>query len=124
MSAPPKTMPMNTLFVGNIPWQTDQDELWKLFSPFGELDSVRIGSFKFSCLILQLLKIRPGQHWDGRPAGYAHIQYVDAKNALSALEADQQEPFYLQNRDLHIQLANFRTVSGFFTCAFPSFRKL
>jgi hypothetical protein len=55
---PPKGMPMNTLFVGNIPWTTNQDELTKLFSPFGQLNDVKIGSPNFSYPILQSLKWR------------------------------------------------------------------
>ncbi len=35
---------MKSIYVGNLPWQTSQDDLAQLFAPYGEVISARIAT--------------------------------------------------------------------------------
>ncbi|KAI0029683.1 hypothetical protein K488DRAFT_26712, partial [Vararia minispora EC-137] len=62
--------PSSVLFVGNIPWNADQDALYEVFADYGEIKNVRI----------------PTDRDSGKPKGYAYVEFGDVETAKKALE--------------------------------------
>ena len=60
---------VTTLFVGNISFKTDQNSLRKFFSKAGNVKDVRIA-----------------MNDDGRPKGFAHVEFNSNADAVSALK--------------------------------------
>ncbi len=63
----------NKLFVGNLPWSTDDAGLNEMFSQFGEISSARVMTDKFT----------------GRSRGFGFVEFVneaDAQKAIAALD--------------------------------------
>lgn len=63
----------NKLFVGNLPWTTDDAALNDMFSSYGEIASARVMTDKFT----------------GRSRGFGFVEYVneaDAQKAIAALD--------------------------------------
>lgn len=63
----------NKLFVGSLPWATDDAELLNLFSQFGEVTSARVMTDKFT----------------GRSRGFGFVEFAseaDAAKAVAALD--------------------------------------
>lgn len=63
----------NKLFVGSLPWATDDAELNQLFSQFGQVTSARVMTDKFT----------------GRSRGFGFVEFAneaDAQKAVSALD--------------------------------------
>jgi cold-inducible RNA-binding protein len=61
---------VKSLYVGNLAYDTTEADLRALFSPFGELVSVRIASDRA-----------------GRPKGFAFVEMADESAALAAVES-------------------------------------
>ena len=63
---------MKSIYVGNLPFTATEDEVRALFSPFGDVPTVKIVSDRET----------------GRPRGFAFVEMADADadNALKALE--------------------------------------
>ncbi|KAK2465554.1 hypothetical protein APHAL10511_002446 [Amanita phalloides] len=80
--------PSKTLYVGNLPFSADASEIRDLFSPFGEMEDVRMGLMK-----------------DGKSKGYAHVDFAKLEDAIAAYESGQEEPFWVQNRTLLLDYA-------------------
>lgn len=57
--------PSSTLFVGNISWNTTEDQLWEHFGQYGDVSSVRI----------------PTDRESGKPKGFGYVEYSDIENA-------------------------------------------
>jgi RNA recognition motif-containing protein len=66
---------MKSIYVGNLPFTATEDEVRALFSPFGDVPSVKIVSDRET----------------GRPRGFAFVEMADADadNAIKALEGHQ-----------------------------------
>jgi RNA recognition motif-containing protein len=66
---------MKSIYVGNLPFTATEDEVRGLFSPFGDVASVKIVSDRET----------------GRPRGFAFVDMEDggAENAIKALEGHQ-----------------------------------
>ena len=66
---------MKSIYVGNLPFSATEDEVRALFSPFGEVQSVKIVSDRET----------------GRPRGFGFVEMDDgdADNAIKALEGHQ-----------------------------------
>lgn len=63
----------NKLFVGNLPWSTDDAALNDMFSRYGEIASARVMTDKFT----------------GRSRGFGFVEYAneaDAQKAIAALD--------------------------------------
>lgn len=58
------------LFVGNFSWNLNEEDMRELFAPYGELDSVRLITDKFS----------------GRSKGFGFVKFVNGEDAEKALE--------------------------------------
>lgn len=61
----------NKLFVGNLPWSTDDAALNEMFSSYGEISSARVMTDKFT----------------GRSRGFGFVEYVNEADAQKAIEA-------------------------------------
>jgi RNA recognition motif-containing protein len=66
---------MKSIYVGNLPFTATEDEVRALFSPFGDVPTVKIVSDRET----------------GRPRGFAFVEMADADadNAIKALEGHQ-----------------------------------
>ena len=62
---------MSKIFVGNMSFQTSEDEIRTLFQPFGEVTSVSI----------------PTDRDTGRARGFAFVEMASAAEATSAMSA-------------------------------------
>lgn len=58
------------IFVGSLPWATEEDDLRSSFEAYGEVDSVRIITDKFS----------------GRSKGFGFVEMPDDEAARKAIE--------------------------------------
>lgn len=80
-------MSQTKVYVGNLPYRTDDAELEQLFGAYGEVTEVRIVMDRES----------------GRSKGFGFITFAEAEGANNALKADGTE---LQGRKLRVNLAN------------------
>ena len=79
--------PCNGIFINGIPYETTEEELKELFSPFGEIEQIKLPKYQDS----------------GRNIGYCHIYYTSVDSANKALELDN---YTLGKRYLKLSLAN------------------
>ena len=77
----------NGIFINGIPYETTEEELKELFSPFGEIEQIKLPKYQDS----------------GRNIGYCHIYYTSVESANKALELDN---YILGKRYLKVSLAN------------------
>ena len=59
----------NRLFVGNLPWSVTEDQLKALFTPFGDVVSVKLITDKFT----------------GRSKGFGFVEFAKAEDAQKAI---------------------------------------
>ncbi|MDH5190854.1 MAG: RNA-binding protein [Gammaproteobacteria bacterium] len=83
---------MKTIFVGNLAFKARRDELSKLFSEYGQVNSVRIMTDRET----------------RRPRGFGFIEMnsSDAKAAIKALDG-----YEFMGRDLKVNEANERNAN-------------
>ena len=62
--------PSTVLFVGNVSFNTTEDQLWEVFAEFGEVKSVRL----------------PTERDSGRPKGFGYVEFTDIETAKKAFE--------------------------------------
>jgi len=77
----------NGIFINGIPYEATEDELREIFSPYGEIELIKLPKYQDS----------------GRNIGYAHIYYTSPKSASKALELDN---YTMGKRYLNVSLAN------------------
>ena len=78
----------NDVFVGNVTFNTTEEQLREIFSFVGPIKNIRILQDKDT----------------GRPKGFAFIEYLDANTALAAIrKLDQTE---LNGRKLRVSYSN------------------
>ncbi|KAL1753002.1 hypothetical protein FB107DRAFT_264954 [Schizophyllum commune] len=80
--------PQKCLFVGNIPFETTEEEVLEVFSPFGEIEHTR-----------------PGVSPDGTARGFCHVQFKDLESAKKAMDAHLENPLWLRTRRLRLDFA-------------------
>jgi len=80
--------PSETLYVGNIPFTAQEDDLRELFHPYGELKSVRVA-----------------YRADGTASGFAHIEFAKLTDAKAAIDSATEEPLFLLGRTLRLDYA-------------------
>jgi RNA recognition motif-containing protein len=61
----------NKLFVGSLPWATDDAQLQELFSQYGEISSARVMTDKFT----------------GRSRGFGFVEFANEADAQKAVDA-------------------------------------
>lgn len=84
------------IFVGNLSFQTTEDELESLFAPYGNPESVKIITDKFS----------------GRSKGFAFVEIADDAAAKKAIE--ELNNHSLDNRNIVVNEARPKEKSGGF----------
>ena len=62
----------NGIFINGIPYETTEEELKNLFSPYGEIKLIKLPKYQDS----------------GRNIGYGHIYFTTAESASKSLELD------------------------------------
>lgn len=85
---------MTNIFVGNLSYQTTQDELYAAFAQYGTVDRVKIVTDRDS----------------GQPRGFAFVEMSDpsaAQNAINALNGAQ-----LNGRALNVNEARPKPAGG------------
>jgi len=85
---------MTNIFVGNLSYQTTQEDLQALFSQFGNVERINIVTDRDT----------------GQPRGFAFVEMSsagDAQNAISQLNGTQ-----LQGRALNVNEARPKPTSG------------
>ncbi|UQZ91003.1 RNA-binding protein [Deltaproteobacteria bacterium Smac51] len=78
-----------SLYVGNLPYTTDQNSLHDLFSPFGEVHSANV--------------ISDRETGRSRGFGFVEMSESDARNAITALDGQEH-----QGRKLRVNEAQKR----------------
>lgn len=63
-------MDNTNLFVGNFSWNLNEEDMREVFAPYGEIESVRLITDKFS----------------GRSKGFGFVKFVNEEDAEKALE--------------------------------------
>jgi len=84
----------NTVFVGNLSYQTTEDDLRDFFKQCGEVKDVRLAK----------------DHMDGRPKGFAHVEFMSSEDVTSALKLSGES---LNGRDVKVDYAVRKQDSGF-----------
>jgi len=84
------------IFVGNLSFQTTEDELESLFATYGTVQSVKIITDKYS----------------GRSKGFAFVELPDAAAAKKAI--DELNNHNLNNRNIVVNEARPKENSGSF----------
>ena len=74
---------MKSLYVGNLAYGTTEADLRAIFSPFGELVSVRIASDRA-----------------GRPKGFAFVEMADESAAAAAAESLKRTQLHGRTMDV------------------------
>lgn len=84
---------MNKIYVGNLSYNVNEDELQGLFAQYGEITNVN------------LIKDRS----TGRSKGFGFVEFATSDQAQDALKMDGQE---FQQRPLKVSLAREQQRSG------------
>ena len=85
----------NTVFVGNLSYQTTEDDLRDFFKSCGEVKDVRLAK----------------DHMDGRPKGFAHVEFMSSDDVSQALKLSGED---LNGRDVKVDYAVRKQESGGF----------
>ena len=83
-----------SIFVGNLPFRAEQDDVSELFSPFGEVTSCAL----------------PLERDTGRKRGFAFVEMADEEAEIKAIDALQGAE--LMGRPLRINKAEPRATGG------------
>ncbi|KAJ7055643.1 hypothetical protein C8F01DRAFT_994132 [Mycena amicta] len=86
--------PSPTLYVGNMPFGTDEADIRDKFAPFGEIRSIR-------------LSIDP----NGTFRGFCHIEFAREEDSVAAYESFAEEPLYMLDRNVKIDYAASRVTA-------------
>ena len=86
-------MQQKKLYVGNLGFSATQSDVETAFSPYGELDEVRLIMDRDT----------------GRSRGFAFVTFVTQQNAESALEMNGKT---LEGRNLIVNIAKEKTGGG------------
>jgi len=82
------------IYVGNLPYNTVEDDLRKLFEPFGRVASVAVIKDKFT----------------GKSKGFGFVEMPSAQEAQNAIQQTNNKDF--QGRNLRVNEARPRPEGG------------
>jgi RNA recognition motif-containing protein len=85
---------MTNIFVGNLSYQTTQDELHVTFSQFGNVERVNIATDRYT----------------GQPRGFAFVEMTEARDAQNAIS--QLNGTELHGRALNVNEARPKPTGG------------
>ncbi|TDL14314.1 RNA-binding domain-containing protein [Rickenella mellea] len=86
--------PSSTLFVGNVSFDTTEDNLWEVFAEYGEVKSVRL----------------PTDRDTQRPKGFGYVEFTDLESAKKAFESAQG--LDVQGRPIRLDYSQPRSNDG------------
>lgn len=86
-------MQQNKLFVGNLPFSANENDLQIAFEQFGEIDEIRVITDRET----------------GRSRGFAFVTFAEKESADSALSMDGKE---LNGRNMRVNFATERAGGG------------
>ncbi|KAJ7194971.1 hypothetical protein GGX14DRAFT_505309 [Mycena pura] len=86
--------PGRVLFVGNLPFGSDEADLREKFEPFGPIKSIRMA-------------LRD----NGESRGFAHVEYMREEDSIAAFESFVEEPLYMLDRNVRVDYAPTRRTS-------------
>ncbi|KAK7029921.1 hypothetical protein R3P38DRAFT_2436386, partial [Favolaschia claudopus] len=94
-SSPPSNQqaPNPEVFVGSIPFNTNETRLREILEPFGAIDGIRIAREK-----------------EGEPRGFAHVTFANTEGAIKAVEGVKKTPVRLLDRQIRLAFAAPRTI--------------
>jgi len=84
----------NVLFVGNLSWDTTEDNVWEIFKEHGAVDSVRL----------------PTDRETGKPKGYGYVEYSTVESAQAAIEALSGQE--INGRNIRLDFSTPRDGNG------------
>ncbi|KZT53374.1 RNA-binding domain-containing protein, partial [Calocera cornea HHB12733] len=87
--------PSQTLFVGNVSFDCDEDTLWQAFADFGSVKSVRL----------------PTDRDTGKPKGFGYVEFEDQAGATAAFQAGTQG-LEIAGRSVRLDYSQPRDNSG------------
>ena len=82
----------NTIFIGNVSYNTQKDTLWEFFKYYGEINDLRLAMDQ-----------------DGNPRGFAHCEFATPESAKASLEANGE---FVDGRGLRIDLSAPKNRGG------------
>ena len=82
----------NTIFIGNVSYNTQKDTLWEFFKYYGEINDLRLAMDQ-----------------DGNPRGFAHCEFATPEAAKASLEANGE---FVDGRGLRIDLSAPKNRGG------------
>ncbi|KAH9943651.1 hypothetical protein B0H21DRAFT_695393 [Amylocystis lapponica] len=85
---PATQTPRSTLYVGNLPYSVDAEELRQLFSSIAEVQDIRVV-----------------YNAEGVSRGFAHVDFASIEDAQRVLERQKEQDFSLQQRMLFVSYA-------------------
>jgi RNA recognition motif-containing protein len=85
---------MKKLFVGNLAWQTTEEDLRQLFSQYGNILSVKVVLDQYT----------------GRSKGFGFVEFETAEEANAAIEGLNEKPFH--DRNIRVSQAQDRPSEG------------
>lgn len=83
-----------TLFVGNLPFSANEDQIWTLFGEYGDVVSVRL----------------PTDRETGAPKGFGYVEFGDVDTAKKAYEGAQGSA--VDGRNLRLDYSQPRSNDG------------
>ncbi|KAL4071701.1 hypothetical protein V8B97DRAFT_2104189 [Scleroderma yunnanense] len=86
---PALRIPSGSVYISNVPFSVTAEQLQEAFSQFGRVRA-----------------IRPLNSQQGVFRGAAFVEFETAQEAAAFVEADQQDPIFLLERDLFVQHAD------------------
>lgn len=85
---------MKKLFVGNLAWQTSEEDLKQLFAPYGNILSVKVVLDQYT----------------GRSKGFGFVEFETVDEANAAVDGLNEKP--LHDRNLRVSAAQDRPSEG------------
>lgn len=82
------------IYVGNLPWQTTSDDLYQLFSQYGQVAKTQVISDRET----------------GRSRGFGFVEMANEAEAQAAIDALNNQPF--NGRPLTVNIAKPREGGG------------
>ena len=82
------------IYVGNLPWQTTQDDLYQLFSQYGQVVKSQVISDRET----------------GRSRGFGFVEMANEAEAQAAIDALNNQPY--NGRPLTVNIAKPREAGG------------
>jgi len=79
-----------TIFVGNLPWETEEEELRNLFGPYGDIVNARIVK----------------QSWTKRSRGFGYVEFQQEEAVTDVIATAVKKPFSMNDRELRLDYAD------------------